>query len=271
MFNHPFLWTVIMIIVEFYQRVFGFVTAKVLVDKSPVCIASACSSSYFGYLISCLIPSVAKYEPTTKFILFDLGLEEGQIAKVKEYLPHIEIRTFNFDRYPEYYKDLTSFAWMSVCMSELMIDDSLPDKIIWLDTRDVLVASLSPTRHLIRKYGFYLPYSRTTIGELTYPTTTKLFHELSGRMKAKDFENQRQLNTAIMGFSRSSSVCQEIIWQWLQLSKIKDFIQPEGSNRKNHRQDQSLLSLIYYSIFKRVPILAQNWYKVRLHQDSANL
>ena len=101
-----------MTIVQFYQRVFGFVTAKVLVDKSPICIASACSSSYFSYLINSLVPSVAKYEPSAKFILFDLGLEEDQIVKVKERLPHVEIRPFKFNLYPEYYKDLASFAWM---------------------------------------------------------------------------------------------------------------------------------------------------------------
>ena len=74
-----------------------------------------------------------------------------------------------------------------------------------------------------------------------------------------------------MGFSKSSALCQDIIWEWLQLSKIKDFIQPEGSNRRNHRQDQSLLSLIYYSKKKNVPMLARILYKVKLHQDNANL
>lgn len=258
-------------VIRFFQKTFGFITSRLVIDKSPVCIASACSASYFKYLINCLVPSIKKFEPKTKFILYDLGLEQDQIELVRDQLPHVEIRAFRFDLYPEYYKDLASFAWMSACMGDLMMDNTLPDKIIWCDTKDVLVTSLSATRWLIRIYGFYSPYSRTTIGEMTYPTTTQLFRELSGRMKTKDFENQRQLNTALMGFSKSSALCQDIIWEWLQLSKIKDFIQPEGSNRRNHRQDQSLLSLIYYSKKKNVPMLARILYKVKLHQDNANL
>jgi hypothetical protein len=35
-----------------------------------------------------------------------------------------------------------------------------------------------------------------------------------------------------------------ILKKWCELSKIKEIISPEGSSRLNHRQDQSILSIL---------------------------
>lgn len=257
-------------IVSICQKIFGFLSSRVLVDRSPYCISTACDALYFDACMNCLIPSLAEYEKQTKIVFWDLGLEDAQKSLLLNALPNLEIRKFDFDKYPEYYRDLASFAWMSVCVGELMQDSSLPDKLIWLDTRDVIIKPLYSTKQLINLYGFYSPYSSTSIKALTYPTVLKLFTTLEGRIRSCDISNKQMLNTAVMGFSRKSSFAQSIVWEWMQLSRIKDMIQPSGSDRSNHRQDQSLLSLIYYEKKSIVPLLARRCYHVRLHQCSVN-
>jgi len=78
--------------------------------------------------------------------------------------------------------------------------------------------------------------------------------------------HKQMLNTAVMGFNRESLYCMQLIWEWKQLSQLCDLISPNGSNRQNHRQDQSLISLIYYFYNDRVPIICQRHYDIKLHQ-----
>ena len=50
----------------------------------------------------------------------------------------------------------------------------------------------------------------------------------------------------MIGFNAENKLAVEIVNEWAEKSKNKDLISPKGSSRKNHRQDQSLLTLIAY-------------------------
>ena len=58
----------------------------------------------------------------------------------------------------------------------------------------------------------------------------------------------------------------EIIHKWKELALVKECIAPVGSNRSNHRQDQSILSILIYqsTLWQK---MATSLLGVKVHQD----
>ena len=50
----------------------------------------------------------------------------------------------------------------------------------------------------------------------------------------------------IIGINYNINWCRDLITEWKDLALIKECISPELSDRSNHRQDQSILSILYY-------------------------
>ena len=64
-------------------------------------------------------------------------------------------------------------------------------------------------------------------------------------LKRSQTENWNNLNAAILGFDTTSDVILENIMNpWIECCQEFDCIQPPGANRKNHRQDQSILTIL---------------------------
>jgi hypothetical protein len=53
-------------------------------------------------------------------------------------------------------------------------------------------------------------------------------------------------NGAVLGFNLDDPDIIEFIKEYTTLACIKECIAPEGSSRENHRQDQSLFTILYY-------------------------
>ena len=73
------------------------------------------------------------------------------------------------------------------------------------------------------------------------------------------------LSGGVVGLSIHNSKAIALIAEWYHYTYNKKLLAPDGSNRDNHRQDQSLLSLCYYSRFAQVPLLATRLYHVKIH------
>ena len=50
----------------------------------------------------------------------------------------------------------------------------------------------------------------------------------------------------MIGFSSRSTKALNLLNEWFKYSMIREVIAPEGSDKSNHRQDQSLLTLLAY-------------------------
>jgi len=40
--------------------------------------------------------------------------------------------------------------------------------------------------------------------------------------------------------------CKDFVEEWMKYALLKEYICPDGSDRTNHRQDQAILSILYY-------------------------
>ena len=85
-------------------------------------------------------------------------------------------------------------------------------------------------------------YTPLSDGNIETWTHQKCIDYLNG-LKYKD---NKMRNAAIVGINYDIKWIKEFVKEWRDLALIKECICPEGSDRKNHRQDQSLLTLLYY-------------------------
>jgi len=216
-------------------------------------IVTGSDKNFFESLLQ-FIDSVIKHEQQALLVVYNLGMSKEQIQelimikKIK-----IQIFEFEFEKYPDFLKirdefnKLGSYAWKSAIIRECLI--RYPNHyLIWNDSGNLLLSKLSRLKSVLNKYGFYSPISNGTIEEWTHIKTIRSFN-LSNNDKIKKRFN---LTGGLVGIDTSNAQSKEIIEQWFYYSMKEDFISPQGSSRENHRQDQSLLSIIVYKNFENI-------------------
>jgi hypothetical protein len=231
---------------------------KIVPCNDKLTIITGASSQFFDSLYNNLLLSILKYEPDSPIIVWDLGLDKNQIHQL-EIFPNVRISKFDFSKFPNYFSlQFRTFAFKSVCIFETISDQVSTDFVFWLDAGCKLTGRLNAIRRLLKIYGFYSPYSRTTVDDLTVPLVIKHF-ALEERAK------ERMINAAVIGVNRNNFEAFQIIREWYDLTFNKDLLAPDGSDNSNHRQDQSLLACVYYSRKSRIPLLCQRYYKFKVH------
>ena len=56
--------------------------------------------------------------PNTKIIVYDIGLTKNQVSTLQTYC-NVEIRKFNFQKYPEHFKNLINYSWKTAIAKEM--------------------------------------------------------------------------------------------------------------------------------------------------------
>ena len=80
-------------------------------------VASSLSSNHIEESKD-MIASVQHFLPMSKIIIFDLGLS-AKHRKELQALCQVEMRPFNFSRYPPHFKDLYKYAWKPTIIRSL--------------------------------------------------------------------------------------------------------------------------------------------------------
>ena len=222
------------------------------IDKELV-IVSGSDENFFESLLQ-FINSVIKYEPKALLVIYNLGMSDEQIKELSMIEnQNTQIVDFEFSKYPEFlnsrdeFNKLGAYAWKSAIINDCL-NKFTDHYLIWNDAGNLLLSDLSRLKTVLHKYGFYSPRSNGTIEEWTHVKTINKF-KLSDNDKIKKKPN---LTGGLVGLKTSSLKSKELIKQWLHYSMKEEYISPEGSNRDNHRQDQSLLSIIFYKNFENI-------------------
>jgi hypothetical protein len=176
-------------------------------------------------------------------VIYDLGLSSEQRNEVyrmqeKGYLT--ELKVFNWTAYPSFWnitKARGEYAWKPGMIHE--ISKEYPGIIIWLDSGS------KAQRHLFENLGklldeangFISPRSPGTMKDWTHPGVYKYFND-----DHKKYDNLSNCNGASIIFDTIRT--QPLIDAWYKCALDKNCIAPPGSSRKNHRQDQALLTYL---------------------------
>lgn len=222
-------------------------------------IVTAANSLYYKTMLN-LLNSLDKYE-NKHIIIWDLGLLEEEKKNIKKCFNYIEVKQFDFSKYPSFFNiDINAgeYAWKPVIIKKTF--EQYDGFILWLDAGCIISHRLNSIRNLIKIYGFYCPYSQDSIQSWTHEKTLDFFK------LPKNHYRKKMLSAGIVGINKKSKKTEKIINEWSTLAYKRDVIAPYGSNRNNHRQDQSLLSIIFYKYYKKNPGLCRIFYDFKAHQ-----
>ncbi|CAG8503868.1 1952_t:CDS:1, partial [Dentiscutata heterogama] len=182
----------------------------------------------------------------TRIIIYDLNLEEQHkfiLDKFKSKNKFNELREFNYTKYPEFWnikKNKTSrgeYGWKVGIIKE--ISTEFPGFLIWSDSGTIISQKTLENLPEILKlhHGFISSKSPDTMAKWTHPGVYKYFND-----DGKKYKNVSNCNAAALFFDTNRT--QYLIDALYECALEKECIAPRGSSRKNHRQDQAILTYL---------------------------
>ena len=189
-----------------------------------------------------LLTTIRRHEPRLKVVVYDLGLSRIQRWNALQAFP-CQLRKFRYDLYPPFLDirvNRGEYAWKPVLINEVAAHYN--GIVCWMDAGNMLVDDLSRLRAFVHEHGFYSPRSSGTVANWTHPGML----DWLGVPDGWDGAARRNLNAACVAFKTSDPKALAVITEWGRLALMKECISPLGSSRKNHRQDQALLTILAY-------------------------
>lgn len=237
-------------------------------------IVTGASSTHQRSLLQ-LITSISTYEKEAQVHIFDLGMESEFRDKVSQFCleQNFILHTYDFSQKPAWMNvrnpQKGEWAWKADCLNRIagsIVGESkicADTNILWLDAGNKLIANLNLVNRYIQNYLFWSPASEGTVEKWTVQA------QIDQIIGSNKYNNKRNLNGAMVGFSLESPKSLDLLKNWEELSAKKDVIAPDGSSRTNHRQDQSLITLLAYKVGLATKKQALNLHRGLLlqHQD----
>ena len=122
--------------------------------------------------------------------------------------------------------------------------------ILWMDAGNAVTSKegLDTVEAQLQKEGFVSGTSSGSIEKYTHAGMFAHYGMDKEEMKANDKRvtvgRGLMCNGALVGFKKDTPAYKKIFVPWVDCAWTKQCIAPKGSDRTNHRQDQSALSLL---------------------------
>jgi len=237
-------------------------------NKKEYKLLTCANQNYFNALKQ-FINNVKKVNiDFDNFIVYDIGLTSDQENEL--YILQAEygfnIYKLDFSKYPEHvnlnlekWSGLNnSYAFKPIIIHKVLQNINVP--LIYMDcgcgfTNDTINRILGN----LSKNHFYIPIANNKNSieslELNHPDTLKHFA----------IKNTEIITCSanFLGINYENNMAKKIINNWHECSLNSEIIVPKGSNRNNHRQDQTLLSCILhnnrYNYFSNINVPFSPW------------
>lgn len=221
------------------DRYMSFLLKRQRIEGEFVFITGADSSHFKS--VKQFVESFLKFEKNSKLIFYDLGLSMDQSVEFQANFPDIIYEKFNYFKYPDFFDIKTNageYAWKPAIIQEIL--ERYKCKVVWMDAGNLIIEKLDTLKKFITLKGYFWNYSPDNIEDWTHKKTLSYFN------LAEKLYKCRNLSAAALGFDYNFKKARELVHEWKECAVVKECIAPEGSNRKNHRQDQSVLTILAY-------------------------
>ena len=212
-------------------------------------LVTGADTKYFNFLKQ-LLNNVIKISNSKniniRIIVYDLGMNKNEIDEIKKF-SYVTLERFNFDKYPEHvslekYNGFNcSYAWKPIIIHEVC--EKYGGLVHWIDTR-CLYSNFTNMINILKENYIYTPASCGSVKRWTYPTTLEY-------MNGYKYQHLICRSGGIFGINYDIDWCKEFVEEWKNLALVKECICPENSNRDNHRQDQAVLTILFYKYLEK--------------------
>lgn len=215
-----------------------------------IAVVTGVSSNHYQELLT-HIDRVPLVFPNRTFIVYDLGLNEEEVKKLRE-ISFVEYRKFNFTRYPKHVEDLHNYSWKPLILQQILRQYG---GVMWMDSSIILTRNIT---HLLERmvklqtgFLFYLPGAGHSIASATHPKMLQYLPMTD--LEAMTEEMNQGGGTIIL----NTPQVQRDIFRWVLVCALhEECISPTGAKLYCgfkfpqdqfggcHRYDQAMLSII---------------------------
>jgi len=203
---------------------------------TPLTIVTAADSSFFVPLQN-LLWTVAQCEPQSKLVVWDLGMTPSQLAALKAAYPTLDIRTFDFSKYPAYFSPKTNSGRDAFRPASLSLAATeFGGLILWLDATSIIQGPLLKMRAILKKNGLYAKAQTGACGKYLYPSSaTALNATVEDRA-------QPLRNPGVFGMDSGNPAVKDLMTRWTAANLNPAVTNPDGFNRKGkHFSNESAI------------------------------
>jgi Protein of unknown function (DUF1647) len=221
-----------------------------LSERPNLVVVTAASSNHAGALRQ-LLASLRRLDADVE--CYDLGLTARERDALPRW-PGARFHTFDYDAWPPHLDvnvNAGEYAWKPVIVAEVVdrLQAERPNAdVLWADagcffhTLDPIAAAITSSG------GLWVRRSAGTMRDWTHPL---MFRYL--RVDPSDYADRRNADATLVGFAVGTAplaardaVCRDVVAPWKACALARDCIAPPGSSRRNHRQDQAVLSYLIH-------------------------
>lgn len=225
-------------------------------------IVTGASQNHFKSLCQFLYSLHSSQLPFTH--VWDYGLSEESVVHIHTVFSGAIVHKFPFDHYPSYFainREAGQYAWKPVAIY-LTALEVMEGVLLWCDAGNRCNGSFAIVHDVICRQGLYSPISADTMLKWTHPGCLRWF----GIEYGDPLLELSPRNGAIVGFDLGNERAWQVLEEWAELAQQKKCIAPAGSSRENHRQDQTVLSILYYRFTDNKSLSSTNMCLLT-HQD----
>ena len=215
-------------------------------------LVTGASNNHYKSLIN-MILSFMKYhknDPNYVIVVYNLGIEESlweRLINLFGRYSNFVVEVFNYGLYPDYVNiniNAGEYAWKPIVIYDVF--NKYKDITLWMDAGNIIINRLDKINELIKKDNIYSGYSSGNIKQWTHEKTIEYMGCI---YEGYDLTISSCRNGACIGFNYNTDYVKTFVEEYRNYALIKECIAPEGSSRENHRQDQSVFSIMFYKYY----------------------
>lgn len=244
-----------------------FVKTGVVEDSSfsysDCVIVTGCSSNHVLSTLNMILSAVLAdvYAP---IVFVDYGIDVEYYKPINEVFnalhsiyqsvsssADVYYRKFNFANFPSWFnisnRDTRGgYSWKVVSLFDVLMESKRI--VMWSDGGNLFNYDFVDVLERVYKYGAYSPHSAGTIGQWVHASSNQFLgaHKMARRILLR----RNMCNGALLLFDYNhDEVMNSIVFPLIQCAYTQKCISPQGTSRKNHRQDQAIVSVLMQSVY----------------------
>jgi len=218
-------------------------------------IVTGASNNHYLTLIN-MINSFSFHNTKNYLIVYNLGIDDNKWNNIRSLYSsnkYISYKSFDFSKYPSWFNiniEAGQYAWKPTIIYNTYIEHN-NEIIVWMDAGNLIHNNLKDLELFLEKNGVYSAESSGDIAKWTHPDTIKYLNCLN--------VNNQNRNGACIGFNTKKEFAKDFLIDFYKCAQIKECIYPNGSSRKNHRQDQAVFTILFYKYLYEKNISFQSY------------
>ena len=261
---------------------YGVVQPSLNPDNEYVIVTGA-SDNHALSLVN-LLYSTLLANPYSPLVIVDYGIYEAKLKSLLSSLTQIQLirkrigsespiyyRKYDFDHFPEWCgmterHSMGGFAWKIITIFDIITE--YKGLVFWTDAGSIL-GNIDKDIQNARMNGFYSNDAGHNIRKWTHPGMVQCLEEMKWiSVMNSTLDKWCCSGGYLMIDSRNRTVMRNVVYPTVKCSLTKKCITPIGSSRKNHRQDQSVISILVQSLGIHQACDPQYRSSVSFHQDA---